>query len=175
MVGWTALRGARPTALQVAGLALALAGLAWLVVPSAAAPDPAGAALMLAAGGAWGVYSLRGRGAAGRDPLAITASNFVLSVPLTAAFSLAFARQGSATPAGIALAVASGAVASGGGYSLWYSVVPVLGATRAAAVQLAVPVLAGLGATAVLGERLTPRIAVAAAAILAGIALTLRR
>ena len=175
MVGWTAARGARPSALQFAGVALALAGLAWLVLPGAAAPDPGGAALMLAAGVAWGVYSLRGRGAAGRDPIAVTASNFLLSVPLTAAFSVALARQASATPAGIALAVASGALASGGGYSLWYAVVPALGATRAAAVQLAVPVLAGLGATAFLGERLTARIAIAAAAILAGIALTLRR
>ncbi len=175
MVGWTALRGHRPGALQIAGVAVALAGLAWLVLPSAAAPDPAGAALMLAAGVAGGAYSLRGRAAAGRDPLAITASNFVLSVPLTAAFRIALARQASAAPAGVALAAASGAVASGVGYSLWYAVVPALGATRAAAVQLAVPVLAGLGATAVLGERLTARIAVAGAAILAGIALTLRR
>jgi drug/metabolite transporter (DMT)-like permease len=175
MVGWTAFRGVRPGGRQVSGVALALAGLAWLVLPSATAPDTGGAALMLGAGVAWGVYSLRGRAAAGRDPLAITASNFVLSVPLTAAFSVALARQGSATPAGVALAVASGALASGGGYSLWYAVVPALGATRAAAVQLAVPVLAGLGATAFLGERLTVRIGVAAAAILAGIALTLRR
>jgi drug/metabolite transporter (DMT)-like permease len=175
MVGWTALRGARPGAVQVGGVALALAGLAWLVLPSATAPDPAGAALMLGAGVAWGAYSLRGRAAAGRDPLAITASNFVLAVPLAAALSAGLARQASATPAGIALAAASGGLASGGGYSLWYAVVPTLGATRAAAVQLAVPVLAGLGATAFLGEHLTARIAVAGAAILAGIALTLRR
>jgi drug/metabolite transporter (DMT)-like permease len=70
---------------------------------------------------------------------------------------------------------ASGALASAGGYSLWYAVVPTLGATRAATVQLAVPMLAGLGATALLGERLTARIAISGAAILAGIALTLRR
>ncbi len=174
MVGWSALRGARPGRLQLVGVAVALAGLAWLVLPSATAPDSLGAALMLAAGVAWGVYSLRGR-AAGRDPLSTTASNFALALPLTAALSVGLARQASLTPAGVALAVASGALASGGGYSLWYAAVPTLGATRAAAVQLAVPVLAGLGATAFLGERLTARITVAAAAILAGIALTLRR
>jgi drug/metabolite transporter (DMT)-like permease len=173
MVGWSAARGARPRPAQLAGVAIALAGLAWLAAPGASAPDPVGAALMLVAGGAWGVYSLRGRAAG--DPLAITAHNFALGVPLVAALSLALARQASATPAGVALAVASGAVASGGGYSLWYTVVPALGATRAAAVQLAVPVLAGLGATAFLGERLTLRIAVAGGAILAGIALTLRK
>jgi drug/metabolite transporter (DMT)-like permease len=173
MVGWSALRGERPRRLQAIGLAVALAGLAWLAAPGASAPDPAGAALMLGAGAAWGAYSLRGRGA--RDPLAITAHNFLLGVPLAAALSVALARDASATPAGLALAAASGALASGGGYSLWYAALPALGATRAAAVQLAVPVIAGIGATALLGERLTLRIAVAAAVILAGIGLTLRR
>jgi drug/metabolite transporter (DMT)-like permease len=173
MVGWSAARGARPTRLQVVGVAVALGGLAWLAAPGATAPDPLGAALMLAAGVAWGVYSLRGRSA--RDPLAVTAHNFVLAAPLAIALGLALARGASWTAPGAGLAVASGALASGGGYSLWYAVVPSLGATRAAAVQLAVPVLAGLGATAFLGERLTIRIAVAGVAILAGIALTLRR
>ena len=98
-----------------------------------------------------------------------------IAAPLALALSVAFAPTASATAPGVALAVASGALASGGGYSLWYAVVPVLGATRAAAIQLAVPVLAGLGATAFLGERLTARVALAGATILAGIALTLRR
>ncbi len=164
MVGWTAARGVRPRPIQVVGVAVALGGLAWLAAPGA---------LMLAAGVAWGVYSLRGRAAG--DPLAVTAHNFVLGVPLALALSLALARATSIAPAGAALAAGSGALASGVGYSLWYAVVPSLGATRAAAVQLAVPVLAGIGATAFLGERLTLRVAVAAAGILAGIALTLRR
>jgi drug/metabolite transporter (DMT)-like permease len=96
-------------------------------------------------------------------------------VPPAALLAIALARGASFTLGGVALAVASGALASGGGYSLWYAVLPTLGAARAAAVQLAVPVLAGLGATAFLGERLTPRIVVAGATILGGIALTLRR
>jgi drug/metabolite transporter (DMT)-like permease len=173
MVGWAAFRGVRPGPLQAVGVVVALAGLSWLALPGAAAPDPTGAILMLAAGGAWGVYSLRGRAA--RDPLATTAHNFLLGAPLAVALSAALARGTSATLGGIGLAAASGVIASGGGYSLWYAVVPALGATRAAAVQLAVPVLAGLGATVFLGEQLTPRIAGAGAAILAGIALTLRR
>lgn len=176
MVGWSAARGSRPSGAQAVGIALALAGLAGLAglaLPGASAPDPIGAALMLGAGAAWGAYSLRGRTAT--DPLRTTAHNFALAVPLTLAFSAASLRGASASPTGLALAVASGAAASGGGYVLWYAVVPVLGATRAAAVQLSVPVLAGLGATAFLGERLTWRIAAAGAAILGGIALTLRR
>ena len=173
MVGWGAAHGARPTPRQAAGIVVALAGLAWLALPGASAPDPLGAALMLGAGVAWGAYTLRGRGA--RDPLATTAHNFLLALPFTAAFTVALLPAASATPRGLALAAASGALASGGGYSLWYAVVPTLGATRAAAVQLAVPILAGLGATAFLGEQLTLRLAVAAAAILGGIALTLKR
>jgi drug/metabolite transporter (DMT)-like permease len=173
MVGWTALRGTRPRPLQVAGIIVASAGLAWLALPGSAAPDPVGAALMLVAGAAWGAYSLRGR--SGHDALATTAHNFLLAVPLAGALGAAFLGGASWTPAGLALAAASGALASGGGYSLWYAVVPSLGPTRAAAVQLAVPVLAGLGATAFLGERLTPRIAAAGAAVLLGIGLTLRR
>ncbi|WP_248357887.1 DMT family transporter [Anaeromyxobacter oryzae] len=173
MLGWSAVRGVRPRPLQVLGVGVALAGLTWLAAPGASAPDPRGAALMLAAGAAWGVYSLRGRAAG--DPLATTAHNFLLSVPLAVALGVAYARGASASPAGVALAVASGALASGGGYSLWYAVVPALGATRAAAVQLAVPVLAGAGATVFLGEQLTARVGVAAVAILAGIAVTLRR
>lgn len=173
MVGWTALRGARPRPVQGVGLALALAGLAWLALPGAGAPDPLGAALMLGAGVAWGAYSLRGGG--GRDPLATTAHNFLLGVPLALALSAALAHGTSASGEGAALAVASGALASGGGYSLWYAVVPSLGATRAAAVQLAVPVLAGAGASVFLGERLTVHVAAAGLTILAGIAITLRR
>jgi drug/metabolite transporter (DMT)-like permease len=173
MVGWAALRGQRPGRLQVLGIAMALAGLVWLTLPGASTPEPAGAALMLGAGVAWGAYSLRGRGAS--DPLATTAHNFLLALPFAAALAVGFARQASATLPGVALAMASGALASGGGYSLWYAVVPALGATRAAAVQLAVPVLAGAGATVFLGERLTPRIATAGILILSGIAFTLRR
>jgi len=171
MVAWSVVRGARPGHLQWLGIAIALAGLAYLALPGARAPDPVGSALMIAAGVAWGAYSLRGRSA--RDPLATNADNFLRSIPFTIALSLALARSFSVGREGALLAAASGALASGGGYSLWYAVVPALGATRAAAVQLAVPVLAGLGATAFLGEHLTPRVAVSGAAILAGIALAL--
>lgn len=172
MVGWAVLGGLRPGRIQMLGIAMALTGLVWLTLPGASTPEPVGAALMLGAGVAWGAYSLRGRAA--RDPLATTAHNFLLAFPFAVALAAAYARQASATLPGLALAVASGALASGGGYSLWYAIVPGLGATRAAAVQLAVPVIAGAGATLFLGEHLTPRIATAGTMILAGIAFTLR-
>jgi len=173
MVGWSVAKGARPGTVQWLGIAVALGGLASLALPGASAPDALGALLMITAGVAWGVYSLRGRSA--RDSLAANAANFLRAVPFTIALSVALLGERAGTAHGILLAAASGALTSGGGYSLWYAVVPALGATRAAAVQLAVPVLAGLGATAFLGEPLTVRIEVSAALILAGIALTLRR
>lgn len=173
MLGWSVARGARPGRLAWFGIAIGLGGLACLALPGASAPDPAGAALMIAAGIAWGAYSIRG--GSSRDPLATNADNFLRAVPFTLALSAVLLRGFAATRDGVLLAAASGALASGGGYSLWYAVVPALGATRASVVQLAVPVLAGLGATAVLGERLTSRVAISGAAILVGIALALRR
>jgi drug/metabolite transporter (DMT)-like permease len=165
-VGWR--RGERPTRRQWVGAAVALAGLAVMTAPGARAPDPAGAGLMLAAGIGWGVYSLRGRTAV--DPLPATADNFLRTVPLCAAVVLA---AGAPAPGaeGVALAVGSGAVASGLGYVLWYAALPALGVPRAAVVQLTVPVLAALGGAIFLGERPALRTVAAGAAILVGVAV----
>jgi drug/metabolite transporter (DMT)-like permease len=173
MVGWSALRGAAPSGRQWLGLLVALLGLGWLALPGAGAPDPLGAALMLAAGVAWGAYSLLGRGQG--DPLAATAANFARSLVFAAPFVAASATSLRATGTGLALAATSGAITSGVGYSLWYAVLPALGATRAAAVQLAVPVLTPLAAALLLAEPVTPRLAAAGAAILGGIALAVVR
>lgn len=171
MVALSVAGGVRPTRAQWAGLAIALAGLAWLTLPGAHALDPAGAALMLAAGASWGLYTLRGRAVA--DPMATTAANFALAVPITLAFSLASAGEVHLRAGGVALAVASGAVASAIGYVLWYTVVPALGATRAAALQLAVPPLVPLGAAALLGEPLTLRLFLSGTTILTGVGLAI--
>ncbi len=161
--------GERPAPLQWAGLALALGGLVVLVLPGLSAPPPAGSALMAAAGAAWGVYTLRGRRVA--DPTAVTAGNFARALPLAAVLAVALLPRLSISPAGAAWAVASGAVTSGLGYAVWYAAVRRLSATRAAVVQLSVPVLAAAAGVAFLGENVTPRLAVSAAAILGGIAL----
>ncbi|WP_239470368.1 DMT family transporter [Archangium violaceum] len=174
MLGVGLFRGERPRVLEWMGLAMALGGLLVLRLPGATAPDALGATLMAGAGVAWGVYSLRGRGNA--DPLAATADNFLRSVPMTLGLSaLALLVQGAprATPAGVGLAVASGALASGVGYSLWYAALPHLTALRAAVVQLAVPVVAAAGGVLLLGEALTPRLVGAGGALLCGVLLAL--
>jgi len=172
MIGYGLVRGERFVARQTAGLLLALAGLVGLLLPGAAAPAPGAALLMLAAGAAWGVYSLRGR--SGGDPLRVTAGNFARSVPFTLLLSAVLYAQAEPAPAGLAYAVASGALASGVGYAVWYAALPTLKASTAATVQLSVPVIAALGGVAFLGETLTVRLLVAGVAILGGIALVIR-
>ena len=154
------------------GAGLALTGLAALLLPGAGAvPALPPALAMVAAGIGWGIYSLSGR--AGTDPLAATAANFTLALPLVLLPLLASAPQ--VDPAGIALAVASGAIASGLGYALWFAVVPQLGAARAAVAQLSVPVIALAGGALLLAEMPRPAVILAALLVLAGVALAARR
>jgi drug/metabolite transporter (DMT)-like permease len=175
MIGYGLCKGERFSRLQLAGLLLAFGGIVGLLLPGLAAPPLVGALLMLGAGVAWGVYSLRGKGAG--DPTRVTAGNFLRAVPLAIALSLFMftLKDASLDAAGVAYAVASGALTSGLGYALWYAVLPALKATTAATVQLSVPVLAALGGIAFLGEPVTARLALASAAILGGIALVVLR
>ena len=176
MIGYGVWRGERFSGVQTLGLALALGGLVYLVSPGLSAPPFGPALLMALAGAAWGVYSLRGRGA--RDPVAVSAGNFVRTVPLAATLiSLALLVPGTALRAdslGIFYAVLSGALTSGLGYLAWYAALPSLKATSAATVQLSVPVLAALGGALLLGEPVTLRLVLSSALILGGVALVLR-
>jgi len=171
MIGHGIWSGERLRILQLTGLLLALAGLVGLLLPGLTAPPLSGSLLMLGAGIAWGVYSLRGKGAG--DPARVSAGNFLRAVPVAAALSLLLHADVSLDGAGIGYAVASGAVASGIGYAIWYTALPALRATTAATVQLSVPVIAALGGIALLGEPLTMRLLLASAAILGGIALVI--
>lgn len=172
MIGWGLVKGERFRPIQIAGLVLAGGGLVALVLPGVSAPPLLPTLSMALAGLAWGLYSLEGRKA--RDAVAATAGNFIRAVPMALA-ALAFVPLAghplSPDPAGIGWAVASGALASGLGYAIWYTVVPRLKATIAATAQLSVPVIAALGGVALLGEPPTLRLAAAGLAVLGGIAL----
>jgi len=163
------LSGERPGFLVWSGLVLAMVGLVYLVSPGLTAPSPTGSALMAVAGIAWGGYSLRGRGA--NHPLFETTSNFVRSVPLAAAVSLVTNQTYLVSANGILLAIISGAITSGIGYVIWYAALKGLTATRAAMVQLAVPVLAAFAGVIFLSEAISLRLIISAILILGGISL----
>ncbi|HEV8355877.1 MAG TPA: DMT family transporter [Gemmatimonadales bacterium] len=185
MIGAGLGSGERPRRREWAGLAVAGAGLVYLNLPGIGAPSPLGVALMAIAGAAWGFYSLRGRRA--DAPLAQTADAFLLATPMGLAMAglgaLAFRAAGGdgggsgaaahLSGPGVAFAVASGALASGGGYAVWYAALPRMSATRAGTIQLAVPVLAALAGVAILGERVSLRLVLSAAAILGGVAVAI--
>ena len=164
-------RGERLTARQLTGFALAMGGLVYLVLPGLAAPPLGSALLMILAGMSWSVYSLRGSGAA--KPLAATAGNFLRAAPMGIALGLAALPWAQPDMAGIGYAVASGALASGVGYAIWYAALPGLKATSAATVQLSVPVIVAAAGVILLGEPITLRLALASVAILGGIALVI--
>jgi drug/metabolite transporter (DMT)-like permease len=169
MIGWGLARGERFTAMQLSGFVLALAGLAGLLSPGLTAPPLSAALLMMIAGLAWAVYSLRGRGAG--DPTQVTAGNFMRTLPFAAALVLAAVPTLHVDPAGTAYAIASGALASGVGYAIWYTALKGLAATTAATVQLSVPAIAASAGIVLLGEALTLRLVLASLAILGGIAV----
>ncbi|MEE8130865.1 MAG: DMT family transporter, partial [Vicinamibacterales bacterium] len=163
--------GERPHPRQWAGLVLAIGGLVYLLLPGVSAPPLVGSGLMAVAGIAWGFYSLDGRSAV--NPLAVTGGNFLRSVPLVLAVSLFSAADLHVTVTGESLAIASGALASGMGYAIWYAALRGLTATLAATVQLSVPVIAAAGGVLFMAEIVTTRLVIASVLILGGVMLAL--
>lgn len=171
MTSWGMARGAHPRPAEWLGLTLSLAGLVVLTSPGLAAPDGWGAGAMALAGAAWGVYSLRGRGTG--DPLTVNASNFVRAAPLALLGSLLLRSAGHFTWVGIGLAVASGGLASGLGYAVWYAALRGHTPASAGIVQLGAPILAAVGGVAFFGEKWSARLLVAGSLVLGGIALAI--
>jgi len=171
MIGYGLWTGERLRGRQTLGLVLALGGLVGLLLPGLSAPPLQGAVLMLAAGVAWGVYTLRGKGSG--DPLRVTAGNFMRGVVPAAALSAAMLPFASLDRSGVGFAMASGALASGVGYAIWYTALPGLKVTSAATAQLSVPVIAAIGGVLLLDEPLSLRLVIASMAILGGIGLVI--
>jgi drug/metabolite transporter (DMT)-like permease len=168
MILWGLHKGERLRAIQILGLIVAMTGLVVLLFPGLSAPPLFGSIMMLGSGVAWGVYSLRGKRE--KNPVIATTGNFIRAVPFAAAISIIFLRRLDLDLAGVIYAIISGAVTSGLGYVIWYSVLPSLRAASAATVQLSVPVLAAAGGILFLGEPLTLRYLLASVAVLGGIA-----
>lgn len=170
MIGAGLAAGERPGRLEILGLVVAFGAFVWWIAPHVVTPEIGGAVLMILSGIAWGVYSLRGRGAG--DPASVSAGNFIRTLPIAIPLVLlSLTLAPSASFRGVLIALVSGAVASGLGYIVWYTALPRLTATRAAIVQLSVPVIAAAGAVLFLGESISARFVVAAALVLGGIAV----
>ena len=171
MIGHGVWMGERLRTPQLIGLVFAFGGLLGLFLPGLSAPPLFGSVVMLSAGAAWGIYSLRGRGAG--DPTRVTAGNFLRAAPLSIALTVVMRESISLDMAGLSYALISGAVASGIGYVIWYTALPALKATQAATVQLSVPIIAAVGGMLFLDESLTLRFVLASIAILGGIAMVI--
>jgi drug/metabolite transporter (DMT)-like permease len=171
MLAWAIVRGDRPALLEWLGMGVAFAAFVYLVSPGLVAPPLEGVLLMVVAGLAWGAYSLIGRGS--RAPIADTAGNFARCAPAGALLIALGVISLQPNAAGLAYATASGALASGLGYIVWYGVLPSLTRTQAAFVQLSVPAIAAAGGVAIIGEPLTARLLISTAGIVGGIALAL--
>jgi len=171
ILGWAIYKGDRPSAVEWIGFVIAFAGLVYLVSPGVVAPHPVGAVLMVVAGLSWAAYTLIGRGST--SPLADTAGNFIRSAPIAILIIVAGLATHGVGPLAALYAIASGALASGVGYAVWYTVLPSLSRTRAAIVQLTVPAIAAAGGVVFIGETLSLRLVVASIAIVGGVALAL--
>jgi len=171
MIGGALVEGERPRARQWIGLLVAIGGLVNLLFPGIASPSPIGAGLMAIAGVAWALYSIQGRGAV--DPVAQNGGNFVLTLPMLLIVSVLALKLQHVETSGAILAILSGAVTTGLGYAVWYSALRGLTATRAALVQLLVPVITVTGGVLFLREPLSSRVVLSAAIVIGGIALAL--
>ncbi len=171
ILGWAVFRGDRPGTLEWLGLAIALAAFAYLVSPGLVAPHPLGTLLMVGSGLCWAAYTLLGRGS--KAPLVDTAGNFIRCLPVALLIIVAGLLLHPIDPGAVAYAVASGALASGLGYAVWYAVLPSLARTQAAVVQLTVPAIAAAGGVLLIAEPPTLRLVIASIGILGGVALAL--
>jgi len=171
MIVLTLISGEQLRLAEWLGLTMAFGGLVYLVLPGVTAPSLSGFLLMALAGGAWGVYTLRGRGS--KNPLADTAFNFIRSVPLVIIPVLAAFPKMQVTNEGILLAALSGGVTSGIGYAIWYTALRGLTATLAAVVQLSVPIIAATGGVIVMSEQITLRLILSAFLTLGGILIVI--
>ncbi|MEN1728007.1 MAG: DMT family transporter [Pseudomonadota bacterium] len=171
MVSWTLMQGERMSGLAWAGFGLALTGLIWLLLPGLTAPPLIPAILMIGAGVAWAIYTLRAK--AGGDPTAATAGNFIIASVPALLLGVIFFGQARWDSSGIALAMASGALASGLGYVIWYFALTLIQTRTAAVAQLQVPVITALAGVVVLAEPLSLRVLIAGGIILGGILLVI--
>lgn len=171
MIGYGFQIGETLDITKICGIILAFAGLIYLLMPGIKSPSLLSSIFMITAGVAWGIYSLRGTKS--NNPTATTSGNFIRAIPFSIVLNIFMFDNCNLDNDGILLAVLSGVLASGAGYVIWYSVLPIIKSTNASVLQLIVPVLASLGGVIIIDEPLTLRIIIASIMILLGISIVL--
>ena len=168
------LKGNRLHFSEWLGVMIAFFGFVYLMLPGIHTPSVFGFILMIISGVAWGFYTLNGRGS--QNPFMDTAHNFIKTIPMiiiVALVQLLIINKTNISGQGVVLAILSGAIASGLGYSIWYSVLPHLNVVISAVLQLLVPVIAALGGVLFVNELITQRLLISALMILGGILLVI--
>lgn len=171
MIASGILKGNFPKLHEWLGIGIAFSGFTYLLWPATSAPSLIASLLMILSGIAWGLYTLAGQ--KGKQPLRDTTYNFVRTLPFVVIISLLMWPSIQVSKQGVLLALASGALASGAGYAIWYMALRNLTALRAAVLQLLVPIIAIMAGVAFAGETLTLKIVISTVVILSGILLML--
>jgi len=171
MIVLSLVSGIRLHAFEWTGVVISFTGFVYLILPGVTAPPPLGFGLMVVAGMAWGIYTLKGR--TSNNPLMDTAYNFFRTIPLVLILMVITVRDANYSTRGIALAVVSGALTSGIGYTIWYLALRNLSSTLAAVLQLLVPVIAAFGGVVFVSEKISSRLIISSALVLGGILLVI--
>jgi len=167
MIFLSHLSGTRLLITEWTGVVIAFIGFIYLILPSVTMPSVSGFLLMTVAGIAWGFYTLKGRGS--KNPLMDTAYNFIRTIPFILILAISTIDNINYSSEGIVLAVISGGITSGIGYTIWYVALGGISSTQAAVLQLSVPVIAALGGVVFASESITFRFTISAAMVLGGI------
>jgi drug/metabolite transporter (DMT)-like permease len=162
------LSGERFSYLELIGLAMAVIGFIYLVLPTLSTPSLPGFVLMAMSGIAWGFYTLAGKKSL--QPSLDTTMNFIRTIPM-AMITLLFIDFSSITNKGLVVAILSGVVTSGIGYIIWYKALSLLSNMQAAVTQLLVPVIAAFGGLVFISEPISMRLVVASTLVLSGVLL----
>ena len=171
MITYALITGKKMTTIEWMGVLLAFVGFVYLILPGVTAPSMSGFLLMTLSGVGWGLYTIRGKGSL--NPLEATAYNFLRTLPMVAILLVFSFKNLQATHEGIGLAILSGAITSGIGYTIWYLALRGLSAIQASVVQLLVPVIAAMGGVIFLSEMIPLRLIISALLILGGIGLVI--
>lgn len=161
------MAGTRLHLIEWSGVLLAFTGFVYLIFPNITTPSLNGFILMTVSGISWGIYTLKGRNS--KNPLMDTTYNFVRSIPFIAVLVVFTMQNASYSTEGIILALVSGAITSGVGYTVWYIALGGLSSTQAAVIQLSVPVIAAIGGVLFVSEVITIRLVISATVVLSGI------